>query len=74
MFSKDVTELLKNVLLSWEVIVVTVVLILYFYLVFYVARLHRRPPRYIFVKKPKSLKKAEPELEPAPEDEDEEDF
>jgi flagellar biosynthesis/type III secretory pathway M-ring protein FliF/YscJ len=43
MFSKELRELLIRVITSWEVIAVTVVLILYFFLVFYVARLYHRP-------------------------------
>ncbi|GAB1484050.1 hypothetical protein MASR2M78_28670 [Treponema sp.] len=70
MFSKEVITLLKNVLLSWEVLLITIVLILYFYLIFYVARLHRKPPSLVFAKKTKKIKKAEPELAPEPEDDD----
>jgi flagellar biosynthesis/type III secretory pathway M-ring protein FliF/YscJ len=41
-FSEELRDLLFRVITSWQVIVVTVVLILYFLLVFYVARLRRR--------------------------------
>ncbi len=37
-------DLLVQVITSWQVIFITVVLILYFFLVFYVARLYRKPP------------------------------
>jgi flagellar biosynthesis/type III secretory pathway M-ring protein FliF/YscJ len=42
-FSKELTELLKQVIMSWQVIAVTVVLVIYIYLVTYAARRYRRP-------------------------------
>ncbi|MDR3138116.1 MAG: hypothetical protein LBT95_00420 [Treponema sp.] len=42
MFSGELKTLLLEVITSWQVIVVTVVLIFYFMLVNYVARLRRR--------------------------------
>jgi hypothetical protein len=42
-FSEELKDLLFRVITSWQVIVVTVALILYFLLVSYVARLHRYP-------------------------------
>jgi hypothetical protein len=47
MFSKEIREMLIRVISSWQVIAASVVVILYFFLVSYVARLnHRRaPPR-----------------------------
>jgi hypothetical protein len=42
MTAKELTALLIEVISSWQVIVVTVVVFLYFYLVSYVARLYRR--------------------------------
>jgi len=43
MFSENMLSLLKNVILSWQVIVVTIGLILYLNLVFYTASSYRRP-------------------------------
>jgi flagellar biosynthesis/type III secretory pathway M-ring protein FliF/YscJ len=42
MFTKEMFDFLIKVIASWQVIAVTVVLIIYFFLVSYVARLHRR--------------------------------
>jgi hypothetical protein len=42
-FSKELTELLKQVIMSWEVIAVTVALVIYIYLVTYAARRYHRP-------------------------------
>jgi len=42
-FSGEILDLLKRVLTSWEVLGITAVLVAYFFLVFYVARLYRRP-------------------------------
>jgi hypothetical protein len=42
MFSEELKTLLLKVITSWQVIAVTVVLIFYFMLVNYVARLRRR--------------------------------
>jgi len=43
MFSKEVFSLLKEVITSWQVIVATVVIILYLNIVFYASRAYRRP-------------------------------
>jgi len=43
MFSKELTELLFQVIKSWQVIAVTVVLVLYISLVNYAARAHHKP-------------------------------
>ena len=65
-------ELLKNVLLSWETIAVTVALVLYLQLVFYVARLRKRRTSKLFARKPKIPKP--PKIpKKAKESEDEED-
>ena len=45
MFSEEVRKLLAEVLSSWQVLAVTVVLIIYIFLVNYVARLHHRRRR-----------------------------
>jgi Na+-transporting methylmalonyl-CoA/oxaloacetate decarboxylase gamma subunit len=64
-------QLLPRVLTSWEVLGVTVVLVLYFFLVFYVARLYSRPKSFSMMSTPKKPAKskteakapAEPEVE-----------
>jgi len=43
MFSKEVLELLKQVILSWQVLVVTIALVLYIFVVNYVARRYHAP-------------------------------
>ena len=47
MFNAELRRLLVQVITSWQVLAVTVVLVLYIFLVNYVARLYhkRRPPR-----------------------------
>ena len=61
--------LLLQVVKSWQVIAVTVVLVLYMYLVGYVARIYHHPisvsrskPRRLRISKAKDLKKAMPEV------------
>ena len=66
MFSKEFFELLTEILKSWQVIVITVVLIIYMYIVSYVSRTHRRP---MAVKKEKmSKKQKQAELASGPEE------
>jgi len=68
---QELLQLLPQVLTSWEVLVVTIVLVLYFFLVFYVARLYRRPKSFSMMSgpgKPANSKaetkaSAEPEVE-----------
>ncbi|MDR0654890.1 MAG: hypothetical protein LBG22_01120 [Treponema sp.] len=43
MFSKELRDMLLQVITSWQVLAVTVVVILYFFLVSYVGRNYRRP-------------------------------
>jgi hypothetical protein len=43
MFSKEVLELLIQVVSSWQVIAITVAIIIYLNIVFYVARAYHRP-------------------------------
>ncbi|MDR2258398.1 MAG: hypothetical protein LBE14_04520 [Treponema sp.] len=57
MFSKEMISLLIRIITSWQVIAVTVVFILYVFLVSYVARLYRHPrPMSMFSARPKSKK------------------
>ncbi len=77
MVSAELIDLIKDVLLSWETIAVTVALVLYLQLVFYVARLRRRKPSKLFARKPKAPKppkppKKRPKAEGEEEEEDEE--
>ncbi|QQO10792.1 hypothetical protein [Breznakiella homolactica] len=65
-FSKELLDLILELLKSWQVIGVTVVLIFYFALVLYVARLYRRPRAGGF-SAPRKAKKAKPKPAPAAE-------
>jgi flagellar biosynthesis/type III secretory pathway M-ring protein FliF/YscJ len=55
MYSEGVVALVKEVLTSWQVIVVCVVLLIYLNIVFYMAKSYHRP-RAMKVKKPKKVK------------------
>lgn len=57
MFSKEVKDLLIQVISSWQVIAVSITLLLYLSLVFYVARMYHHP-RAVSKSKPQK-KKAE---------------
>jgi len=57
MFSMELKELLPQIITSWQVIVISIALVLYMWLVNYVARTYHRP-RFISKSKPKR-KKAE---------------
>ncbi|MDR0389093.1 MAG: hypothetical protein LBH73_03415 [Spirochaetaceae bacterium] len=75
MFSSDFFRLIKQVVFSWQVVGVTLVLIIYLSLVFYVARLYHRPKRYGFSAPKKNRKNAETvSAAPVQVDEDEEDL
>jgi hypothetical protein len=68
MSSKEMIALIIQVISSWQVIAVTVVVFLYFYLVSYVARLyHRSNFSSLFSSKPKSKKHKSAPAEPEPE-------
>jgi hypothetical protein len=56
MFSPELRELLIQVIKSWQVIVITVALVLYIYLVKYVSRRYHRPR--MSRSKPRRAKKA----------------
>ncbi|MFQ3547427.1 MAG: hypothetical protein SNJ56_03745 [Termitinemataceae bacterium] len=64
---KEVVHLLVQVITSWEVLGVTVVLIVYMFLVFYVSRLYHRPRSFDLLEK-KSPKQKKPAAEPEVED------
>lgn len=68
----ELLQLLPQVLSSWEVLGVTLVLIVYFFLVFYVARLYSRPKSFSMMavpqKKAKSSGKPKAQSEPDIED------
>ena len=59
MFSEEVKKLLVQVITSWQVLAVTGILIIYIFLVNYVAKLHHRH-RQPFLPKAKSKKAATP--------------
>ena len=60
MFSDEIKKLLVQVITSWQVLVVTVVLILYVFVVNYVARLyHHRPQRSGRPPQPKAAPQAQ---------------
>jgi hypothetical protein len=66
MFSGELMGLLKQVVTSWQVIAVTVALVLYIFLVSYVGRTYKRPRSPFFenqAKKRGSLPVGEPDLE-----------
>ena len=67
MFSKEVMELLIQVIKSWQVIVVTVALILYITIVSYVARDYHRPRA---ARKPKVKKEKKAPVVAGPEEVD----
>ncbi|MDR0585819.1 MAG: hypothetical protein LBG26_01115 [Treponema sp.] len=56
MFKPEMLKLLAGVISSWQVIVVTIVLVLYLMLVFYAARLYHRPKAFSFASKTKKQK------------------
>ena len=60
MFSEELIDLLLGVVTSWEVIAVTVALVAYFFLVFYVARLYHRPRSLSMGLKRRAPKKPKP--------------
>ena len=69
MFQSEMMALLLQVVKSWQVIAVTVALVLYMFLVNYVARIYHRPrsvshskPRRLGASKAKALKNATPEV------------
>jgi flagellar biosynthesis/type III secretory pathway M-ring protein FliF/YscJ len=69
MFSEELKTLLLRVITSWQVIAVTVVIVLYFFLVSYVARLYHSPrSSFRFAAKPKKVKEAAPEPQPEAEE------
>jgi hypothetical protein len=73
LFSPELKKLLFQVITSWQVIAVTVVIVLYLFLVSYVAKLYhspRSPSR--FSTKLKKPKKTAPALEPSEAEEEEE--
>jgi len=52
MFNEEVRRMLLQVITSWQVLVVTGVLVLYVFLVNYVARIYHRRPRRTPMPKP----------------------
>jgi len=74
MFSEELKSLLIQVVKSWQVIAVTVVLVLYISLVNYAARAHKKPAFVSKIKPKKKEKKEKPKKEaPGPKDAEGED-
>jgi len=65
MFSDELKSLLFQVIKSWQVIAVTVVLVLYISLVNYAARAHKKPA-FVSKIKPKKKEKKEKAKKEAP--------
>jgi hypothetical protein len=59
MFSKELSELLIQVIMSWQVIAVTIALVFFMYLVNYAARRYHRP-HAVSKSKPKKVKPRPP--------------
>jgi hypothetical protein len=60
MFSGDIRRLLIQVISSWQVIAVTVVLVIYIFIINYVARTYNRNPRVPLIPKGKKKKSGTP--------------
>jgi hypothetical protein len=76
MFNKDLFGFLLKVITSWQIIAVTVCLIIYFSLVSYVARMYRHPRSssdFSFDSKPRKQKARAKAVE-LPESSDDEDL
>ena len=63
MFSDELRDLLFQVIKSWQVIAVSIVLILYMSLVSYAARAHHKPAS-VSKTKPKKIKKPKADAKP----------
>jgi len=67
MFSGEVRRMLLQVITSWQVIAVTIVLVIYLFIVNYVARLNKRSSRgSLTSKNKKKEKKAKGSAAPTP--------
>ena len=73
MFSAEIRSLLAEVITSWQVLAVTGVLIIYIFLVNYVARIHQRPRHFSMpgIKKSKAKKAPVPSAPEPVSDDDE---
>ena len=60
MFNSEIRKLLLEVIRSWQVLTVTVVLVIYIFIVNYVARIYHRNPRKTFIPKSKENKPETP--------------
>ena len=59
MFNAEIRDLLLQVITSWQVLAVTVVIVIYFSLVSYVAKIYHHRPRQPFRFKGKNKNKPE---------------
>ena len=64
MFGREIRQLLIQVISSWQVLAVTIVLVIYISIVNYVARLQYRSSRKPLLRKPRRKKS---EVTPSPE-------
>jgi len=71
MFSEELKSLLLQVIKSWQVIAVTIVLVLYISLVNYASRAHKKPA-FVSKLKPKKKEKKEKAKKEKPKKETEE--
>jgi len=74
MFSEELINLLLQVIKSWQVIAVTIALVLYMSMVNYVLRSHHRPASVSRTKPKKKEKKEKPKKEKPKESEDEDEI
>ena len=74
MFSEELKGLLIQVIKSWQVIAVSIVLVLYISLVNYAARAHKKPVSVSKLKPKKKEKKEKPKKEKPASKEDEEEI
>ena len=73
MFSEELKNLLIQVIKSWQVIAVSIVLVLYISLVNYAARAHKKPAFVSKLKPKKKEKKEKPKKEKPKKETDDED-
>ena len=59
MFGSEMRKLLFQVITSWQVIVVTVILVIYIFIVNHVANIYSQSTRKMFPSKPKKQKQEE---------------
>jgi hypothetical protein len=73
MFTDELMNLLLQVIKSWQVIAVTIALLLYMSMVNYVLRAHHKPASVSKIK-PKKKEKPKPAPKPAPKEPDDDEI